>query len=241
MTTLILNIDNSKSMSSMGEEPKDAIRTFLEDFIKGNPDGMVSVYFFGTKVHTVFKHKPVSTIDVDGVVETFNPSGMTARNDAVGLSIKEHTELTDVKMVILTDGDENSSTEYTTEQTVRMLNEHPTWKVVDLGANNVNPDIQSQYVSNVCYFPNKPGNLTTMSRTVSNCLSGKQSFSDLGLGKRTRCKSDLGLGKRVRWASDMPRFIPLDRNLGIQPTCDNPTSFVFPELIDLPTSNPSYC
>lgn len=64
------------------------------------------------------------------------PRGLTPLNDAMGLTIaKAENAVGKVIMVVMTDGQENASSEYTTEQIKKLVDEHRVrgWEFIFLG------------------------------------------------------------------------------------------------------------
>ena len=71
--------------------------------------------------------------------DNFRPYMYTPLIDAFGMALKhmETKDLTDedkVIITVMTDGEENASTEYTIDQIKSMIKENPDWQIVFLGA-----------------------------------------------------------------------------------------------------------
>merc|ERR1712226_1553278 len=69
-----------------------------------------------------------------GTRETYKPNGMTALLDAIGCTLEAYGEEMFNTLVILTDGEENSSKLYTNSQ-IKEVIEEKKWEVEYLGAN----------------------------------------------------------------------------------------------------------
>jgi len=98
------------------------------------PDSLVSVNLFDHEYTELYKKKASKAEPL--TKETYIPRGNTALYDAIGKTAAKVSEI-DVTFVILTDGDENSSREFT-KKAVRALIEEKTklgWTFVYMGAN----------------------------------------------------------------------------------------------------------
>jgi uncharacterized protein YegL len=143
-THLLLIADRSGSMYSIVDDMNGGIKTLLEEQAKEPGKIVVDIVTFDTIIEHAYKG--VAPGDVQGPV--INPRGSTALNDATGFAITELGERLAkmpederpglVLVVIVTDGEENASREYTTDQ-VKALVERQTseygWQFVFLAAN----------------------------------------------------------------------------------------------------------
>ncbi|MBP5457690.1 MAG: VWA domain-containing protein [Paludibacteraceae bacterium] len=137
-------IDESGSMI---DSTSDVVGGFkkLVDEQKAVKDGKcsISLYTFASKVNEVFVGKDVS--EVKELV--YNPGGLTSMNDGVGTaidatgkwleSLDEAERPSKVLMVIMTDGRENNSHEYTMSRVKEMIKhqeEKYSWSFMYLGA-----------------------------------------------------------------------------------------------------------
>ncbi len=142
VTEIIAILDKSGSMNRIKE---DSIGGFNE-FVKGQQDldgeANLTLVLFDTKYETIYKATPINEVGfLDDNI--FVPGGWTALFDAVGVAIYEAKErlknnpFAKVIFVILTDGEENKSKEYTREQVFNMITEQTEagWEFIFLGAN----------------------------------------------------------------------------------------------------------
>ncbi|MBX3098688.1 MAG: VWA domain-containing protein [Salinibacterium sp.] len=142
-TALLLIIDRSGSMYTIRNEMVAGLRAMLDEQMA--EPGMLTVdivQFDSIIEHTHAMADPATvTIELD-------PRGATALLDAIGMAVQQfggalaalpkHARPETVQVVIVTDGQENSSQEYT-DDVIRDLITHQTekygWDFVFLGAN----------------------------------------------------------------------------------------------------------
>lgn len=136
--SILFIMDESGSMSVMGDEPLQGINNFYK---KQNESGefMSTLCLFNTEVK--FVHKNIIGKDIPMLTNyDYKPNGMTALYDAIGESVNFQLEQNpkNVLAVILTDGEDNSSQKYTKRDIKKLLNKMETengWKIMYLGAN----------------------------------------------------------------------------------------------------------
>jgi len=138
-------LDESGSMSYNEGDVKGGFKKVIEEQ-KALTDGgcIVSLYKFNGAVKEVYLGKDVKEIDSDNL--DYSPGGMTAMNDGIGTAIdsvgkwlaaKDESERPEKNLIIImTDGAENASHEYSLEQ-VREKIKHQTekydWSFVYMG------------------------------------------------------------------------------------------------------------
>lgn len=139
MSTFIYYIlDESGSMSSRVDQVISGFNEFLQEH-ENIEDCRVSLYTFHSRVTTVFEGIPIKSVKkLDR--EHYTPSGMTALWDAMGhvlqqipLPLAEQTNKYIV--IILTDGEENSSTLYRPGALKDMIKMRPHMELVYVGSN----------------------------------------------------------------------------------------------------------
>lgn len=141
-THLIVIVDRSGSMSSIRNDMVGGLQEFLDR--QRELPGELTIDWVQFDNTAEFVHRGAAAADVTVALE---PRGGTALYDAIGLALNDFTARYDampaearpanVQVVIVTDGAENSSTEYSTE-TVRGLigaNSARGFEFVYLGAN----------------------------------------------------------------------------------------------------------
>jgi len=129
LTEIILVVDRSGSMQSCAGDAQGGINSFIKEQKEAEGDANFTLVQFDTEYEFVHKGTPIQ--DVPDY--QLNPRGMTALLDAVGRAIVETGERLskmdeaerpgNVICVIVTDGHENSSREYTADQIKKMIDE----------------------------------------------------------------------------------------------------------------------
>ena len=143
-------VDSSGSMTSSIDDVKGGFKKIIEEQ-KANTQGecAVSYFDFNSEVTEVYRGKNVK--DINSTLE-YIPSGMTALMDGVGIAIDtigkwlnsmpEDEKPEQNMIVIITDGGENFSKEYSANRVREMIKHQQdkySWNFVFLGAdlNNV--------------------------------------------------------------------------------------------------------
>lgn len=129
-------VDASGSMGGTVTDTVGAVDKYIKDLAEDCPRAKVTVSFFDNTVVTAVKNQPAE--EVGSIKDLYYIRGMTALNDAIGQSITRLKEQKGKKkvLVILTDGYENASTEYSSSQIKDMLGEAESdgWLISYLGA-----------------------------------------------------------------------------------------------------------
>ncbi len=102
-------LDSSGSMDAILDDTIGGFNAFVKS---RSPPETMSLYTFSDTCTLVYRDVPVEHVKpLD--TKTFLPGGCTALYDALGKVIKEEPSKSDTILVILTDGQENSSKTYT--------------------------------------------------------------------------------------------------------------------------------
>ena len=142
--TIIL--DSSGSMNEIRTATIDGFNTFINEQKNTNEELCVSLIKFSDKWETIFDMENINEIGILDK-EKYRPSGQTALFDTIGYTINSigkrlsDTDLSlrpeNVIVVVITDGEENSSLTYSLEQINSMI-KHQTdvykWSFVFIGS-----------------------------------------------------------------------------------------------------------
>jgi hypothetical protein len=140
-------LDQSGSMSSVKGDTISGFNNFIETHKKAPGDATMSLYTFNSSCRRLYVFENIQQVAPLNT-STFRPDDTTALLDAMGLVInetgKQLSELAEehrpekVLIVILTDGEENSSQQFNMNQ-INDLIAHQTevysWEFIYLGAN----------------------------------------------------------------------------------------------------------
>jgi hypothetical protein len=142
-TALMLIIDRSGSMSSIRDDMVGGLNGLLEEQKKQPGLLTVSVVSFDNAVELPHRMAAPS-----GVTVELDPRGATALYDAMGFGINtmasdidalpEHAKPSTVQIIVVTDGEENASGEYSGKLIKKLVTEKTkseNWDFVFLGAN----------------------------------------------------------------------------------------------------------
>ena len=140
---IIFVVDRSGSMARIAEDMRGGFKTFIAKQKETPGECKVSLARFDDAYEMVFEAKPLGEVpDLE-----LEPRGHTALYDAVGRTIQavgqrlaktpEDQRPSHVLFVIITDGQENASSEYNREKVMQMIThqrEKYSWEFTFLGA-----------------------------------------------------------------------------------------------------------
>jgi hypothetical protein len=143
-------LDESGSMHPIERAARNGFNAYREEQIAHGGETWWTLTTFNQKVRTRYSALPGRRVPKLGA--DYSPSGSTALYDAIGASImKTRAHLSklgtnrpaDVIVVILTDGMENASREWTQEQVFELITESEAagWQFIFLGANQDSWDV----------------------------------------------------------------------------------------------------
>lgn len=147
LTDIICILDKSGSMSATKNDAIGGFNQFLAEQKALPGKATMTLTVFDTVVDCCFSRKPLEEVEL--LTEaTYSPQGMTALLDAIGVTVQQQKQVIEAKaeadrpekviVVIITDGEENSSHEYTRAALAAVIEELQTqhkWEFLYLGAN----------------------------------------------------------------------------------------------------------
>lgn len=136
-TQMIVVLDRSGSMHSIGRATVEGLNTLIKEQKGAEGEAFMTLVQFDDQYQLDYKSKPIAEVAELIYGETFKPRGMTALYDAIGKTIAEVDTTDDVVLVIVTDGAENSSKEFTQKIIFDKIDEKKKagWNVLFLAAN----------------------------------------------------------------------------------------------------------
>ena len=146
-TDITIILDRSGSMESVKTDTIGGFNSFLSEQQKVTGEASISLMQFDDQYDVVYTNKDISSAD-KLTEETFKPRGMTAMYDAIGRTINsvgqrlaetsENERPDKVVFVILTDGFENASKEFSANKINEMISHQKdkySWEFIFIGAN----------------------------------------------------------------------------------------------------------
>lgn len=139
-TRILFILDRSGSMRAIMDDTIGGFNSYVAGQLDCPGEATLSLIQFDHECLIVHDNVPVADVP-EMTRETFVPRGMTALYDAVGMTISQFKEApkdTKTIVMILTDGQENSSKEYTFSSVKKLIQEVEDdlgWEVMFLGAN----------------------------------------------------------------------------------------------------------
>lgn len=135
-------LDMSGSMSNIKSATMEGTSAYIRTLREETPDARFSLTIFDTIIEEWITDERVSVLKPDKVIEKYKPRDLTALLDAIGVtvnSLRKRVKKEDkAVVVIMTDGYENASTEFTSDQINKLiskLTKKGNWTFVYLGAN----------------------------------------------------------------------------------------------------------
>ena len=189
ITDIIFILDRSGSMACVEDETIKGYNDFLKKERKNSGDVYVSTILFDDKYELLYLRENIKNVKKLTKNEYY-ARGCTALMDAVGKTITDMDRKIDINhrtvVVIMTDGLENASCEFTREQVKKMIKKHKNFEFVFLGAN-----IDSyQEGTSLGISKNRIANFTQDERSIGNVFT---------------CASKLCEGKNINLQEEINR------------------------------------
>lgn len=131
---LIFIMDRSGSMSGSEDDTIGGFNSFIQKEIKKELNTRVTTILFDHQYEVLYERKPIHEVP-ELTDKEYWVRGSTALLDAIGRTINTLDKKIDNKtlVVIMTDGYENASREYTKEQIKNLISNH-NWEFIYIGA-----------------------------------------------------------------------------------------------------------
>ena len=136
-TEIVVLLDRSGSMASIGQATVEGFNTFLNEQKNAEGEAFMTLVQFDDRYEMNYQSLPINDATPLVLGENFIPRGSTALIDAIGKTIEDLNTDRDVVFVIITDGEENASVTYKREAIMKMIETQTEagWKFLFLAAN----------------------------------------------------------------------------------------------------------
>jgi len=194
---IILILDRSGSMANIRNDMEGGIKNYIEKQKKEPGECYVSLYQFDDVYEPVFEYKNITNVGEISLV----PRNMTALWDAVCKTINsvgdrlantpESERPESIIITVITDGNENSSKEFTLQQVKDLVKQQAdkyNWRFIFLGANQdavlngtnmgFGAGTSMTYASNSKGVSNSFDSLNIATCTYRTCNASSYAFSD---------------------------------------------------------------
>lgn len=189
---LIFLIDKSGSMYGSEKDTIGGFNSFIQSERQKEFNTKVTTIFFDHEYEVLYKRK--SIYDIKELTEKeYQVRGSTALLDAIGKTITTLDKEIDNKVlfVIITDGMENSSIEFSKSQISNMINSH-NWEFIFIGA-DIDSYAEAGHIgirkSRVANFEKSEQGIKRMYKSISNahhCMSRNIDLDDVDWKKELK-------------------------------------------------------
>jgi von Willebrand factor type A domain-containing protein len=206
-THVTLVLDETGSMSDVADDTRGSVNEYFQEIASEFPDALVSIMEFSHQ----YDEKPTFRTLVNGVKasevpklteQNYRPRGGTPLYDAVGKGIRdaEAIEADRHLFIVLTDGKENASNEWSLESVKKLVDEKENsdnWTIVFLGANMdawaVGEQIGTKSGSTMSFVATAPGikaTTSSLSQATRSYLSSHKRKSNNFFGDAGQTRED---------------------------------------------------
>lgn len=146
LTEIVIVLDRSGSMASTASDAEGGLREFINTQRKVEGEAYITFYRFDNEIERVFDERPIRLVEDRDL--RLSPRGSTALLDAMGRAIHEvgdrlarraeWSRPEKVYIVVITDGYENASREFTAQRINELITQQRdkySWEFVFIGAN----------------------------------------------------------------------------------------------------------
>lgn len=199
-TAMLLIIDRSGSMENIRDDMVGGLNTILVEQKKLPGFLTIDIVQFDNVIETVCE-----MANPEDVTITLEPRGGTALHDAIGFGVNnfsqriaalpEHATPHAIQVIVVTDGEENSSTEYSASQIRKLITnkqKDAAWDFVFLGANqdavSTGGNLGFSRDSSMTFSPSGP-EVSMASASTSRYVSDRRAGRRTGFSSEERRKS----------------------------------------------------
>tara|TARA_Y100000389_G_scaffold198649_1_gene235547 strand:- start:839 stop:1492 length:654 start_codon:yes stop_codon:yes gene_type:complete len=189
MSNIIIILDESSSMQIMNNEPVDSINSFVKE--QNNLEKKITLWKFNNRVEKVWNAIPINQVEN---FKEYQPTGMTALYDAIGMAIEDKNFTIDTICLIITDGFENSSQKYThniIKKQIKSMEKVNNWSFLYFGATEqiikqgINLGLKQDHCVNFTQ-----GNLVKLMHTLSEDINSSDAPVNISLKKYNSCPNN---------------------------------------------------
>lgn len=134
---VVFLLDRSGSMTGLEQDTIGGYNSYLEKQRQNNMNTKITTILFDDKYELLHNRKRIE--EVNNITDKeYYVRGCTALFDAIGITINKldkRVKDNKVLFVITTDGLENASRQYTKDQVRDLIEDHPNWEFLYIGAN----------------------------------------------------------------------------------------------------------
>jgi uncharacterized protein with von Willebrand factor type A (vWA) domain len=144
-TDIYIILDKSGSMYQVWDDTIGGFNTWLEAQKKVVADQTLTLTMFDTVVTKPYTEKPIADVEPLTHLLTYHPDGNTALLDAIGVTVKsiqDAEKKNAILVVIITDGHENSSNEYSKAAIKTLIDDRQKdgWQFLYIGSDQAGFD-----------------------------------------------------------------------------------------------------
>jgi hypothetical protein len=133
---IVMILDESGSMGPIRNDIIGSVNTFIDEQKNLKQDNTAFTFVkFSNNISTTYEKKLLSQVDIISC-DNYKPSGNTALYDAIGQTINKYVDEKEVFIIIVTDGEENSSREFNHKKVTDLIEskKKDNWNFIYLSA-----------------------------------------------------------------------------------------------------------
>ena len=202
-TQIICVLDRSGSMGNIIDDAIGGFNEFIQEQKKLPDEATLTVALFDTQYDLIYDNVDIKKVE-EITRDSWSPRGMTALYDAIGktinnvknthASMKKKNRPDKVLFCVVTDGFENSSREFSSENVKTLIKdcEKNDWRFIYLAANQDAFDVGTSFGfsgGNTYNFMATPDGAQNMSMTLSNASVAYRGMSTSDDNFKTKSKT----------------------------------------------------